>query len=477
MNLFRLYILVTILLVSVAGGQQPFPPGTVTPDSSYGVGSSPMIPSLLDIRVPYMQQGSTHMDSASPSSITPQMTVAGGSTAGGSTSVGGITYPPSAPYGFPAGMQYGYPTQTGAYPGMTQQGMLQYPLGYSATMPPGFSSTIPQYPMATDVTVAPPQPLVAAPVEVSPVVVTETKEKDRKHTKKKKPEPLTVEELLNIPLPPKTHVLTKGKTEKKEEVGRQSPVVAETKDDVKPKRETLMKQTEETKSAVVPVAPSAEKMEVEGQDATSINDVPETKQKHSEKVDRPKVKLEKVQEKGHSRDGQKRTRETSRQTNKTSDVKKPVDDSSGVSDTNDVKTESVKVEVEEDSRKVSSQTLSESTTTPEGRGHEEAKEGDGESKVYHFVWDNIDAGCISDATVSSVHTSDLSSFDDGSDMTIRSSDDDLECKVTDDVKVKETVEQEAGMLWVVRKTNSNVLVCVLCYKFLKHINYKGALHL
>ena len=460
-NLFRLYMSLTICLCPT-GGQQPFPPGTVTPDSSYGVGSSPVIPSLLDLRVPYMQQGSTHMESVSPSSITPQMTVAGGSSAGGSTSVGGITYPPSAPYGFPAGMQYGYPTQTGAYPGMTQQGMLQYPLGYSATMPPGFASTIPQYPMATDVTVAPPQPLVAAPVEVSPVVVTETKEKDRKHAKKKKPEPLTVEELLNIPLPPKTHILTKGKTEKKEEFGRQSPVVAETKDDVKPKRETLTKQTVETKSAVVPVAPSVEKMEVEGQDVSSSSDVSETKPRHSEKVDRPKVKVEKVQEKGQSRDGQRRARETHRQTNKTSDVKKPVDDSSGVSDTNEVKTESVKVEVEEGSRKESSQTLGESTATPEGKGHEEAKEGDGESKVYHFVWDNIDAGCISDATVSSVHTSDLSSFDDGSDMTTRSSDEDLERKVTDDVKVKEAMQREAGMLWVMSRRITVMFWSVFC---------------
>lgn len=465
--------------MSLAGGQQQlFPPGTMTPDSSYGVGSSPTIPSLLDLRVPYMSRGNDHIDSPSAGSVTPQMNAASGSAVGGSTSLGAMTFSPPTPYGFPAGMQYGYPTQTGMFPGMTQQGMLtqQYPLGYTtnpAVIPPGFVTTIPQYPMqtmATDVTVAPPQvaqPLVA-PIEASPVVATETKEKDRKQTKKKKPEPLTVEELLNIPLPPKTHVPTKGKDTqrvgKKEEAGIQSPIVMETKDEVKPaaKRELSTKQVEETKLTAVTVAPLVEKIKVESQDIVSSKDVVEvekSKSRHPEKADRSKVKAEKVQEKAKSKDVQKTIREPSRHmdTNKALDIaKKSVDITTVVSDTSNIKPEMVKVELEENSKnkKVSDQALDDSTTTTEDEGDgekmegdREKMEGDGESKVYHFVWDNVDAGCISDATVSSVHTSDLSSFDDGSDMTTRSSDEEIKSKVTN-LKVEETVELETGMLHV-----------------------------
>ena len=44
--------------------------------------------------------------------------------------------------------------------------------------------------------------------------------------------------------------------------------------------------------------------------------------------------------------------------------------------------------------------------------YESAETEEVQQKVYHFAWDNMDDDSFSDITVSSIHTSDLSSFDD-----------------------------------------------------------------
>jgi len=48
------------------------------------------------------------------------------------------------------------------------------------------------------------------------------------------------------------------------------------------------------------------------------------------------------------------------------------------------------------------------------------KTADGESKEYHFDWDAMDNDQMSDISVSSVHTSDLSSFDDDAEQAVSS---------------------------------------------------------
>jgi hypothetical protein len=46
-------------------------------------------------------------------------------------------------------------------------------------------------------------------------------------------------------------------------------------------------------------------------------------------------------------------------------------------------------------------------------------------KEYHFAWDNLDDECLSDVTVSSVHTSDLSSFDEDAEQVTQQTSDDI----------------------------------------------------
>ena len=49
---------------------------------------------------------------------------------------------------------------------------------------------------------------------------------------------------------------------------------------------------------------------------------------------------------------------------------------------------------------------------PSGQYESGETEEGGQQKIYHFAWDNMEDDSFSDITVSSIHTSDLSSFDD-----------------------------------------------------------------
>ena len=298
-------------------------------------------------------------------------------------------------------------------------------------MPPGLVPSVPQYPMqGMDVVAQPP----AAPV--SPVVAVETKEKEKKPARKKKPEPLTVEELLNIPLPPKAKEAQM--VEKKEEV------VVDTKDDVKAatKKDMSTKQVDETKRTAVAIASPKVKSETHV-DRSDVSDI-EAKLRHPEKSHRSKVKVEKVEEKAQLKDAQKDEVDHRRTgSDRSPDISKTSMESTNlISGTSDVKTESIESDVSV-KREMPSEALVDSTAT---RKIDAATVIDGEEpKVYHFVWDDVDPGCVSG--VSSVHTSDLSSFDDGSDAAAWSSIDDVALKAREEVTVIETkprVKPDAG---------------------------------
>jgi len=84
----------------------------------------------------------------------------------------------------------------------------------------------------------------------------------------------------------------------------------------------------------------------------------------------------------------------------------------------------------------------------------EAEESDEPTKEYHFAWDNVDDECLSDVTVSSVHTSDLSSFDEDVDHITETNDidDDDGCLTSDGIDVStaavdsEPVESKGNMV-------------------------------
>ena len=397
--------------------QQLFPPGT-GPLDNYG--SSPTIPSLLDMRVPYVPRGTEHIES--PTQVVTPMNATGGSP----VVDGNVAFQHSAMYAYPGGVQYGYPSQ---FAGMTQQ----YMPGYSAM---GLVPSVPQYPMQVPADVIP-QPLVAA---VSPVVAVETKEKERKPPRKKKPEPLTVEELLNIPLPPKAK--DAQKVEKKEDV------VVDNKDDVKVATKMSTKHVDETKKTAASVVLPKVKSESPAVDRSDVSDI-EVKSRHPEKAHKSKVKVEKVEEKTQLKDAQKSDVHHHRRTgsDRSPDIAKTSAETIVISDTSNGKTESVESDAS-GKREMPDETTVDSTAT---RNVDETARIDGEEpKVYHFAWDDVNPGCVSG--VSSVHTSDLSSFDDGSDMVAWSSDDDVALKAREEVTItddKPLVKPDVGTFNVI----------------------------
>ena len=252
----------------------------------------------------------------------------------------------------------------------------------------GLVPSVPQYPMQAPADVIP-QPLVAA---VSPVVAVETKEKERKPPRKKKPEPLTVEELLNIPLPPKAKEAQK--VEKKEDV------IVDNKDDVKVAMKMSTKHVDETKKTAASVVLPKVKSESPAVDRSDVSDI-EVKLRHPEKTHKSKVKVEKIEEKTQLKDTQKSDIHHRRiGYDRSPDITKTSAETIIISDTSNGKTESVASDVS-GKREMPSEAPVDATAT---RNVDETAEIDRENpKVYHFAWDDVNPGCVSG--VSSVHTS------------------------------------------------------------------------
>ena len=97
------------------------------------------------------------------------------------------------------------------------------------------------------------------------------------------------------------------------------------------------------------------------------------------------------------------------------------------------------------------------TESPVGRPSVKTEAPPSEQKVYHFAWDDVDPTLLSDATVSSVHTSDLSSFDGASDDA--AADADSDATATAAILPPETVYTGNGQNTTIK--NNRCPLCIL----------------